>query len=435
MPENTVRPRRVGYHTLGCKVNQYDTEAMREKFEAAGYETVPFDGEADVYVINTCTVTGTGDHKSLQLIRRCHRQNPQADIVVCGCLAQRDAKGVALPGVRLVLGTQRRGEVVSLLEDAVQKDIQRLAVDSLKAVPFEPLTIDANTEHTRATLKIQEGCNRYCTYCIIPYVRGPIRSRPLEEIRSEAGRLADAGYRELVLTGIHLTSYGLERRDGSTLLDAIAAAQAPEGIGRVRLGSLEPVVITPEFVSGIAKMKKVCPQFHLALQSGSDAILKKMHRRYTAEEFLAACRLLRDTFPECTLTTDVMTGFPGETEENFQETMQVCETAGFARMHVFPYSERTGTPAAVMPDSVPVAEREERARRLIRLGKMLEQKAKESFVGKQVEILVEEQDAENRGTGYTEGYLRACVPDAPNGEIVSGCVEHVEGDLLICRKI
>ena len=309
------RERTVAFHTLGCKVNQYDTQAMREHFERAGYRTVDFGQEADVYVVNTCTVTGTGDKKSMQIIRRCHRQNPLAAIVVTGCLAQRAADSLTLPGVRLVLGTQRRGEVVELLEQALAQDCALIAVESLRRAPFEHLTVHAHEGHTRATMKIQEGCDRWCTYCIIPSVRGPIRSRPLDEIREEAQSLADAGFAEAVLTGIHLTSYGRDLQDGTTLLDAIRAVHEVEGIRRIRLGSLEPVIVTPEFVAGIAALPKVCHQFHLALQSGSDTVLARMHRRYTSGAFLAACDLLRSAFDDCALTTDVMTGFPGETRE------------------------------------------------------------------------------------------------------------------------
>ena len=422
--------RTVAFHTLGCKVNQYDTQAMRERFEEAGYRTVGFEDRADVYVVNTCTVTGTGDKKSLQIIRRCHRQNPDAAIVVTGCLAQRAADTLTLPGVRLVLGTQRRGEVVQLLQQALTQDCALIAVETLRQAPFEHLTVHAHEGHTRATMKIQEGCDRYCTYCIIPSVRGPIRSRPLEEIRAEAQSLADAGFCEVVLTGIHLTSYGREQHGAITLLDAIRAAHDVPGIERVRLGSLEPVVVTPAFVEGIRALPKVCHQFHLALQSGSDTVLERMHRRYTSGEFLNACALLREAFDDCALTTDVMTGFPGETEEEFAQTMDTCRKAGFARMHVFPYSEREGTKAAQMPGSVPRAVREERARRLIALGRELERAALAGRVGKVDTALIEEIDAQGCGVGYTGGYLRVHVPGTQAGELVRVRITGVEQDEL-----
>ena len=424
------RERTVAFHTLGCKVNQYDTQAMRERFERAGYRTVDFEQEADVYVVNTCTVTGTGDKKSMQIIRRCHRQNPLAAIVVTGCLAQRAADSLTLPGVRLVLGTQRRGEVVELLGQALAQDCALIAVESLRRAPFEHLTVHAHEGHTRATMKIQEGCDRWCTYCIIPSVRGPIRSRPLDEIREEAQSLADAGFAEAVLTGIHLTSYGRDLQDGTTLLDAIRAVHEVEGIRRIRLGSLEPVIVTPEFVAGIAALPKVCHQFHLALQSGSDTVLARMHRRYTSGAFLAACDLLRAAFDDCALTTDVMTGFPGETREEFEQTKETCRRAGFSRMHIFPYSEREGTKAAQMSGSVPRHVREERARELIALGRELEQAALAARVGKTEDVLIEEPDGQGAGAGYTGGYMRVHVPGAKEGTIVRVRVTGVRGDEL-----
>ncbi|MBR3795585.1 MAG: tRNA (N(6)-L-threonylcarbamoyladenosine(37)-C(2))-methylthiotransferase MtaB [Clostridia bacterium] len=425
-----VENRTVAFHTLGCKVNQYDTQAMRERFEQAGFRTVEFDEAADVYVVNTCTVTGTGDKKSMQTIRRCHRKNPMAAIVVTGCLAQRAADELTLPGVRLVLGTQRRGEVVQLLEQALEQDCALIAVETLRQAPFEHLTVHAHEGHTRATMKIQEGCDRWCTYCIIPSVRGPIRSRPLEEIREEAESLAAAGFKEVVLTGIHLTSYGRDKHGEMTLLDAIREVHAVEGIERIRLGSLEPVIVTREFVAGIAALEKVCHQFHLALQSGSDTVLARMRRRYTSGEFLAACVLLREAFDDCALTTDVMTGFPGETEEEFMQTVDTCQRAGFARMHVFPYSEREGTKAAAMEGSVPRHIREERARALIAAGKALEQQALESRVGKEDAVLIEELDAQGRGMGYTGGYMRVHVEEAPVGEVIRVIITGVEKDEL-----
>ncbi len=425
-----IENRTVAFHTLGCKVNQYDTQAMRERFEEAGFRTVDFEDRADVYVVNTCTVTGTGDKKSMQTIRRCHRNNPDAAIVVTGCLAQRAADELKLPGVRLVLGTQRRGEVVQLLAQALEQDCALIAVETLRQAPFEHLTVHAHEGHTRATMKIQEGCDRWCTYCIIPSVRGPIRSRPLDEIRAEAQSLAAAGFKEVVLTGIHLTSYGREQHGAITLLDAIRAVHEVEGIERIRLGSLEPVIVTGAFVQGIAAMPKVCHQFHLALQSGSDTVLARMRRRYTSGEFLAACAMLRGAFEDCALTTDVMTGFPGETEEEFAQTVDTCQRAGFARMHVFPYSEREGTKAAAMAGSVPRHIREERARQLIAVGKELERAALEGHIGRTDEVLIEEIDAQGRGTGYTGGYMRVHVQGAQPGEIVRVRIVGIENDEL-----
>ena len=419
------QPVTVAFHTLGCKVNQYDTQAMRERFLDAGYQETAFDGAADVYVINTCTVTGTGDKKSMQLIRRCARENPQAAIVVTGCLAQRAADTLRLPGVRLVLGTQRRGEVVELLEKALRQDETLIAVEGLRSAPFEKLTVHAHEGHTRATMKIQEGCDRYCTYCIIPSVRGPIRSRPLEEIRAEAESLAAAGFREAVLTGIHLTSYGRDFRDGTTLIDAIAAVHAVEGIVRIRIGSLEPVIVTEKFVGRLKAYTKVCPQFHLALQSGSDTVLRRMRRRYTSAEFLHACALLRAAYPDCALTTDVMTGFPGETEEEFAQTVETVRAAAFSRMHVFPYSEREGTVAAAMEGSVPRAEREARARKLIAIGREMESAYEQRMIGTVQSVLLEEREEDGRTVGYTDSYIRVHVCGGEPGSVVpvrlTGC--------------
>lgn len=426
--------KKAAFHTLGCKVNQYDTQAMLECFQRAGYEIVPFSEPADVYVINTCTVTGTGDKKSMQTIRRCAREHPQAHIVVTGCLAQRAAQSLRLPGVRLILGTQRRGEVVELLHEAQAAGETLVAVEGLSHAPFERLVVRAHEGHTRATMKIQEGCDRFCAYCIIPYVRGPIRSRPLQEIREEAANLCAAGFRELVLTGIHLTSYGRDLRDGTTLVDAIRAAHDAGNAARIRLGSLEPVIVTEPFVRALQGLPKVCPQFHLALQSGSDAVLARMRRRYTTAQFLEACRMLRAAFPGCALTTDVMTGFPGETEQNFEETMRTVRAAGFSRIHVFPYSEREGTPAAQMDGSVPRAVREERARRLIALGRELAGAYLERLVGTRQQVLLEEQDGQGRLTGYTPTYVhvRAAGEGEP-GEIRDVRIEGICGDGLTGR--
>ena len=419
----------VAFHTLGCKVNQYDTQAMRERFEQAGYRTTEFDGQADIYVVNTCTVTGTGDKKSMQIIRRCHRQNPQAQIVVTGCLAQRAADELTLPGVRLVLGTQRRGEVVELLEQAMKQDCALVAVETLRKAPFEHLTVHAHEGHTRATMKIQEGCDRWCTYCIIPSVRGPIRSRPVDEIAAEARSLAEAGFREVVLTGIHLTSYGRDAKDGTTLLDAIRAAHDVPGIARVRLGSLEPVVVTPEFVEGIKGMPKVCHQFHLALQSGSDTVLARMHRRYTSGEFLNACAMLREAFEDCALTTDVMTGFPGETEEDFDELMDFVKEIKFDRMGAFMFCPEDGTRAAEMPDQIPEEVKQERYDRLMTLQHGVSLAQNKARVGTTCRVLVEKK----RGSRYV-GRSEYEAPET-DGSIFFGSEEPCEIGSFVNVKI
>lgn len=411
----------VAFHTLGCKVNQYDTQAMLELFRQAGYAIVPFHGDADVYVVNTCTVTGTGDKKSMQLTRRLRREHPESHIILCGCLAQRKGEELLQTGARLILGTQRRGEVVALLERAVCEHVQLCAVDALtETTPYEELTVTDQEEHTRATLKIQEGCNNHCTYCIIPSVRGPIRSRPLPSVAAEAKRLAQAGFTELVLTGIHLSSYGRDLGDGTTLLDAIQAVQDTPGVLRIRLGSLEPTIATAAFAQRLAQMDKVCPQFHLALQSGSDTVLARMARRYNTRMYLDAWQNLKAAFPHAAFTTDVLTGFPGETEEEYAQTRAFIETIGFARIHVFPYSQREGTKAASMPGQLSAALKEQRARELIALGERCTHAWHESWLGHTVPVLLEDQ-ADGAWLGYTPEYIQVTLPDGPlcrNGAVV-----------------
>ena len=392
----------ISTYTLGCKVNQYDTEAMLEAFERAGYVSVPFGEPSDVCLINTCTVTGTGNQKSLKTIRRVAREQPECAIVVCGCLAQREAeKLLTMDGVRLVVGVQRRSEVVTLLEAALLEGTRVNAVAPLKGAGFETLFVSRHEGKTRATMKIQEGCDRYCAYCIIPSVRGPVRSMPLGAVRAEAARLAGSGYRELVLTGIHLASYG--RGTDDTLIDAIRAVHDTEGVARVRLGSLEPLVVTEDFARQLSELGGVMRQFHLSLQSGSAAVLKRMRRRYTPDEYRAAAWTLRRYMPDCAVTTDVITGFPGETEAEFQETIDFVRDLRLARIHVFPYSNRTGTAADAMPGQVPEALRRERARRLIEIGNQLERDYVSSMMGTVQEVLFE-QPAGEPGSGLAEGF-------------------------------
>lgn len=406
--------KKIAFTTLGCKVNEYDTQAMRELFEAAGWQSVPFAQEADVYLINTCTVTSTGDGKSMKTIRRAAREHPQADIIVTGCLAQKDAARVAIEGVRLVVGSARRSEVVSLYEQAAAKDECLIAVDNLKNVPFERLHVGKHEEKTRAVMKIQEGCDRYCAYCIIPYVRGPVRSMPIEDVRAQAQELAQVGYREIVLTGIHLASYGRGTQD--TLIDAIRAASEPEQVARVRLGSLEPLLITPQFLEQATGCEKLCPQFHLSMQSGSAGVLKRMHRRYTPEEYWNAVCLLREAFPGCAVTTDVITGFPGETEEEYLETEEFVRKVGFSRIHVFPYSRREGTVADRMPGQLTDSIKQARAKRLIEVGNKLENAYVEKLVGKEEEVLFETQNDDGACEGYTRSYVRVRANARP-GEL------------------
>ena len=430
--KRSTHMRRIAFHTLGCKVNQYDTQAMLESFQAAGWEVCGFEEQADAYVINTCTVTGTGDKKSVQLIRRVHREHPEAAIVVTGCLAQRDPDRVTLPGVRLVLGTAKRAQAAQLLERALAGNLALIEVNTLKGAAFEPLTINSHEGKTRATMKIQEGCDRYCTYCIIPYVRGPVRSMELDAVAAEAGRLAQAGYREVVVTGIHLTSYG--RGMGVELCDALEAVGRVEGIRRIRLGSLEPYYVTEERARRLADMDKLCRQFHLSMQSGSAGVLERMHRRYTPDDYARGVELLRKYMPGCAITTDVLTGFPGETEEEAAETLAFVERMGFARIHVFPYSRRSGTVADRLPGQVPEAVKHARAAELIALGGRLREAYERDALGSVREVLLEEETASGMCEGYTREYLRVRAPGAP-GEIASVRLTELDGDCIIGERV
>lgn len=406
--------RTIAAYTLGCKVNQYDTEAMLEAFERAGYVPVPFGEEADVYLINTCTVTGTGDQKSLKTVRRMARLHPDCAIIVAGCLAQREAEQIAqMDNVRLVLGVQRRGEAVALLEQALAEGRAINAVAPLKGAGFENLFVSRHEGKTRATMKIQEGCDRYCSYCIIPYVRGPVRSMPMDAVRAEAQRLAQAGYREIVVTGIHLASYG--RGTEFRLIDAIRAVHDTPGVERVRLGSLEPITADDDFARALSEMPGIARQFHLSMQSGSAGVLRRMHRRYTPEEYFAACENLRRYMPDCAITTDVIAGFPGETEEEFAETMAFVERVKFARIHVFPYSRRSGTVADRMENQVPENIRRERAQKLIGLGNKLEAEYVSNMVGSERLVLFEQPVGEALAEGYTGEYVRVRAAGTPNG--------------------
>ena len=422
----------IATYTLGCKVNQYDTEAMLEAFERAGYTAVPFADEADVYLINTCTVTGTGDQKSLKTIRRAAREHPDCAIIVSGCLAQREADMLLrMDNVKLVVGVQRRGEVVSLLEQAMAQGAPISAVAPLKGAGFENLYVSRHEGKTRATMKIQEGCDRYCTYCIIPSVRGPVRSMALTDVRAEAARLAAAGYREIVLTGIHLASYG--RGTGDTLLDAIRAVHDLPGVERVRLGSLEPLAVTDDFARALSEMPGLMRQFHLSMQSGSAGVLRRMHRRYTPEEFAAAAACLRCHMPDCAITTDVIAGFPGETEAEFQETLDFIREVRLSRIHVFPYSRRKGTPADLMPDQVPETVKHERAKALIALGNQLEREYVSSMVGTVQPVLFETAvggPEDGLAEGYTGQYIRVRAGARP-GELLPIRLIAAEGTLAL----
>ena len=396
----------IAYHTLGCKVNQYDTQAMEELLSEAGYTTVPFPQAADIYLINTCTVTGTGDRKSLQLARRLKREYPDCTLILCGCLAQLRGSELLSTGADLIVGTQSRSRIVSLLEKVISEKKPICAVDPFtENTLFEPLQVREHLEHTRAVMKIQEGCRNRCSYCIIPAVRGPIRSRNPEDIRTEASHLSESGYKEIVLTGIHLSSYGKDLNGDVSLLTVLDILENTPGILRVRLGSLEPGIASESFAESLKHFKKLCPQFHLALQSGSDSVLRRMRRQYNAEAYLKSVDRLRSAFPMAAFTTDILTGFPGETIEEFEETKEMIRSVGFARIHVFPYSPRPGTPASEMPGQLSEDEKQRRSRELIMLGNSVADCYRRQWIGKTTVILPEEQ-VEGCWEGYSPEYLR-----------------------------
>ncbi len=424
--------KRVAFYTLGCKTNQYDTEAMQEQFRKHGYTIVDFESDADVYIINTCTVTSLSDRKSRQMIRKAHRTNPDAIIAVVGCYAQRASGEVLdIPGVSVVLGTNDRMNIVDYVEKA-HRDRQAVNAvgDIMRVRDFEETPIDFYEGRTRAILKIQEGCNQFCSYCIIPYARGPIRSRKPDSVKAEVERLAHKGFKEIVLTGIHIASYGKDLVNRTELLELLKLIHDVPGIERIRLGSLEPNLLTEDFISAVRALPRVCQHYHISLQSGCDATLRRMHRRYTTRQYREIVDRLRAAMPDVAITTDILTGFPGETEEEFEATLDFVRSIGFSRMHVFQYSPRQGTPAAEYPDQVPAEVKELRSKRLIRLGQEMEAAYLERFAGRVETVLFEKESAEKEGyfEGYTEHYIRVLAPAA--GDIVN-CLYPVRVDEVI----
>jgi threonylcarbamoyladenosine tRNA methylthiotransferase MtaB len=412
--------RTVAFQTLGCKVNQTETAALQELFFRAGYQTVAFAACADVYVINTCTVTHLSDRKSRQLIRRARRSNPKGLIVVTGCLAQvAPAEVLQLPEVDLVVGTHARERLPELVLEA-KNNRANLVVSLDEKSGFEKLPGSQGGERTRAFLKVQEGCRQFCSYCIVPYARGGLYSLPLPEAVREAQRLAEGGYKEVVLTGINLGSYGQDLPGQTALLgDLLQELARVEGITRIRLSSIEPTDITPHLVELLSSCRKICRHLHIPLQSGNDEILRRMNRRYNAGEFLYLVRWLRSEIPGLALTTDVMAGFPGETEEKFTHTLELVRLCGFSRLHIFKYSPRRGTPAAGFPDQIPPGVKEERGKRLKELGDRLAGTFQAGFIGKSVEVLFEEESGHGQLAGLTEHYLRvtAKAPESLLGKL------------------
>ena len=392
---------------LGCKVNQYESEAIAELFAEKGYEIVGVDEEADVYVINTCTVTNFGDKKSRQLIRKVKRQNENAIVAVVGCYAQTAPKELMeIAGVNLVIGTKDRAQIVEMVEQYDRANgVENHVSDIMKERVFEPLSIQKLANRTRAYLKIQDGCSQYCSYCIIPYARGPIRSREPQEVVAEVKRLAENGFKEVVLTGIHVASYGKDRRDTS-LLDILKQVHEVEGIERIRFSSIEPNVVTEEFAQTMAALPKVCDHFHLSLQSGCDKTLKEMNRKYDTEKYRQAAATLRKYLPKVALTTDIIVGFPGETEEDFRESYAFAEEIGFAKIHVFPYSPKRGTPAAARKDQLLNAVKAERSHTLIQLSDRMAAEFLADAVGTDAEVLYERAVGDGIYEGHTTNYMK-----------------------------
>lgn len=399
--------KKAALHNLGCKVNAYETEAMQELLEKNGYEIVPFKEGADVYVVNTCTVTNIADRKSRQMLHKARKMNPDAIVVATGCYVQTENQEVD-DCIDIVIGNNKKKDIVEILKQ-YEEERKRTTdlVDIGHTKEYENLHLSRTGEHTRAYIKVQDGCNQFCSYCIIPYARGRVRSRAKEDVIEEVKTLAANGYKEVVLTGIHLSSYGVDIED--SLLSLILAVHEVDGIHRIRLGSLEPGIITEEFVRTISALPKVCPHFHLSLQSGCNATLRRMNRRYTAEEYAAKCQLLRKYFAHPALTTDVITGFPGETPEEFEESRAFVDSIDFYETHIFKYSRREGTKAAVMPNQVPEQIKAERSKVLIALSEEKQSRFEEELIGTTQEVLMEEAIEREDGIwqiGHTKEYVK-----------------------------
>ncbi|WP_313185811.1 tRNA (N(6)-L-threonylcarbamoyladenosine(37)-C(2))-methylthiotransferase MtaB [Lacrimispora sp.] len=451
--------KKAALHNLGCKVNSYETEAMQQLLENAGYEIVPFAEGADVYIINTCSVTNIADRKSRQMLHRAKKMNPEAVVVAAGCYVQ--AAGEELKkdeAVDLVVGNNKKTELVSILEDyfAQQKKPEEEITFSQTAAPdeavetvidindtmeYENLSIDKISDHTRAFIKVQDGCNQFCSYCIIPYTRGRVRSRKPDEVVEEVKRLTTSGYQEIVLTGIHLSSYGKDfpEEERLTLLDLIKSIHEVEGLKRIRLGSLEPRIVTEEFASELAGLHKICPHFHLSLQSGCDNTLKRMNRHYTTEDYLNRCQILRKAFRNPAITTDVIVGFPGESSEDFQVTKEYLKNVQFYEMHVFKYSKRNGTRAAVMPDQIPESIKGERSNGLLCLEKEMSLEYRKSWLGSRIEVLMEEEywwNDVHYMIGHTREYVKAAVPfeEGLKGVVIEGTLMEMMNDEVAFLK-
>ena len=432
--------KKVAFYTLGCKVNQYETEAMLEMFKKDGYVQVESEDFADVYVINTCTVTHMSDRKSRQYIRRMKKKNPDAIIAVVGCYSQVSPEEILdIEEVNLVMGTNERRQIVEEIKKIDASKKVSTVDDIMKVRAFEEIEISQSNGKTRAFMKIQDGCDRFCTYCIIPYARGgKVRSRNIDSILEEANKLANNGYKEIVLTGIHVASYGKDlRQEQITLLNIIKEIDKIDGIKRIRLSSVEPVLFTDEFVSEVSKMEKVCPHYHLSLQSGCDETLKRMNRRYTTKEYKTIVDRLRENIPNVAITTDVIVGFPGETNDEFNKTYEFLKEIELSQMHIFKYSPRKGTPAATMENQIDPQMKQFRSEKLLSLDKENFNKFASRFIDKELDVLFESNVVDGMYEGLTTNYIRVVVPSEKDiqGEILKVKItkvkeEYVEGILV-----
>ena len=430
--------KKVTFHTLGCKVNQYETEAMEEMFKKNGYDIVENNDMADIYIINTCTVTNMGDRKSRQFIRRARKINDKAVIAAVGCYSQVSPEEVEkIEEVDIIIGTTNRDKIVELCEYAMENYGKINIVEDIRMFKeFEEINIDDVKSRTRAYIKVQDGCNQYCSYCIIPYARGPVRSRKLDDIIEESIRLRDKGFKELILTGIHVESYGKDL-DNIELIDVIEEVAKIDGIERIRLSSVEPRLITREFMERALATKKLCDHFHLSLQSGSDTVLKRMNRKYNTELYMENVELIREYMPEAGITTDIIVGFPGETEEEFNETLEFVKEIGFSRIHVFKYSPREGTPAAKMDNQIDGIIKSERSEKLIKIGDEIANDINNNYIGSEIEVLFEEDNNSNfEIEGYTTNYIRVKTKDLSyKGKIAKVKIEDIENDTLVGKII
>ena len=446
----------VALHNLGCKVNSYELDVMQQFLQKEGYEIVDFYQKADIYIINTCTVTNIADRKSRQMIHRAKKQNPDAVVVAVGCYVQTAEKQMEEdPYIDLAIGNNRKKEIVSIVEEFLKEREKagktlggRTIPDIAREKEYEEMQLSHTAEHTRAYIKIQDGCNQFCSYCVIPYARGRVRSRKPEHVLAEIEGLVAGGYKEVVLTGIHLSSYGLDFRGetyntdgaGDDLIELIEQIHEIEGLTRIRLGSLEPRIVTEEFAKRLANMPKVCPHFHLSLQSGSDTVLKRMNRRYTCEEFKEGVRILRKYFDTPAITTDVITGFPGETEEEFAQTVAFLEDVKFFEMHVFPYSKREGTVAASMPEQLTEKEKKARSAVLLEMDKRHSAAYRKQYLGQKTEVLFEQVQqigGDDYYVGHTKNYIKAAVKseeDLTNCEIVCELSSMLDEETVFAQK-